>query len=776
MKLRTKLVTGFGAVIVIMLVLGATGYFMFTKVKSNVGDLSGHNLAALQRASDIERTAFESLQQEKSYLLDRDQNSQSQGRDKLKQLLSQLNDIDKLAESYQDAALASKSAEVRKATEEYGKLFEQAVAAVERNRLAEQRLDEKGAIVDAEADAFMTAKKNEYLEAKNALAIVNNINAWTLEMRVSEKSYLLDQKQLHQQAIERNINNLLKAFDALDKLHPNSTEVKLIGLARKATLEYQKAVKEWAAEYQRDRESGTLSELVKTMNRSGDTVSQAVDDYMIPKQGAVDRIADSVFVVREMGETALNARLDEKSYIINRKSEQWEGLKQKVQELSKFYEALRKLVITPEDQQRIERAAKATEEYLAAAQSWVTDDHELRQQILPQMKQNGEKVIATARSAQSEAAQRSEQVGDQTQAMATTSNRVIVAALLAGVCIGALLAWGITRSITRPINRVIDGLDSGASEVSGAANQIQLASQRLADGTSEQAAAIEETSASLEQMASMTRRNAEHAGQANHLMAEVEDIVGKANQSMEQLTSSMADISKASEETRKIIKTIDEIAFQTNLLALNAAVEAARAGEAGAGFAVVADEVRNLAMRAADAAKNTAALIDGTVKSVLSGAGLVDKTNSEFSQVTERARKMSNLISEVAAASNEQTQGIDQVCKAIAEMDSVVQRNAASAEESAAASEEMNAQAEQMKTFVGDLVALVGVHQALAQDRPAGESAALLTEPSYLKTTKIITQVDRRGSSALRKALPAGGSGTKHGEGETDGASDGDSF
>jgi methyl-accepting chemotaxis protein len=776
MKLRTKLVTGFGAVIVIMLVLGATGFFMFTKVKSNVADLSGHNLAALQRASDIERTAFESILQEKEYLLYKDQNSQTLGKEKLKQLLSRLNDIDKLAESYRDATLASKAAEVRKAAEGYGKLFEQAVATVERNQLAEQRMNEKGTVVDVEANAFMTAKKNEYLEAKNALAIVNNINAWTLEIRLSEKSYQLDPKQHHQQAIERNIGSLLKAFDALDKLHPNATEAKLIGSARNATLEYQKAVKAWMTEYQRDPGGEALGEFVKTMNRSGDTVSQAVDDYMIPKQGMVDRIADSVFLVREMAESALKARLDEKSYIISRKADHWEALRQKVLELSKLYDALRKLAITPEDQQRIERASKATEEYLAAVQSWVTDDHEMRQQILPQMKQNGEKVITAAASAQTDAAQRSEQVGGQTQAMATTSNRVIVAALLAGVCIGALLAWGITRSITRPINRVIDGLDAGASEVSGAANQVFLASQRLADGTSEQAAAIEETSSSLEQMASMTRRNAEHAGQANHLMAEVEDIVGKANQSMEHLTSSMTEISNASEETRKIIKTIDEIAFQTNLLALNAAVEAARAGEAGAGFAVVADEVRNLAMRAADAAKNTAALIDGTVKSVQSGAGLVDKTNSEFSQVTERARKMSNLISEVAAASNEQAQGIDQVCKAIAEMDNVVQQNAASAEESAAASEEMNAQAEQMKTFVGDLVALVGVQQAIDHGRPVAGSAAQLTEPSCLKATKVITQDAGRGGPAQRKALPAGGFATMHAEAEMGAVPDDDSF
>jgi methyl-accepting chemotaxis protein len=176
---------------------------------------------------------------------------------------------------------------------------------------------------------------------------------------------------------------------------------------------------------------------------------------------------------------------------------------------------------------------------------------------------------------------------------------------------------------------------------------------------------------------------------------------------MSDLIVSMEEISKASQETSKIIKTIDEIAFQTNLLALNAAVEAARAGEAGAGFAVVADEVRNLAMRAADAAKNTAELIEGTVQKVKDGGELVSTTNEAFSQVAESAEKVGELVGEIAAASNEQAQGIGQVNTAVTEMDKIVQQNAANAEESASASEEMYAQAEQMKVFVEDLIALV---------------------------------------------------------------------
>nr|NJM00929.1 hypothetical protein [Desulfobacula sp.] len=250
-------------------------------------------------------------------------------------------------------------------------------------------------------------------------------------------------------------------------------------------------------------------------------------------------------------------------------------------------------------------------------------------------------------------------------------------------------------------------MGEGANQVASASAQVSSAGQSMAEGASEQAASIEETSSSMEEMASMTRRNAENAGNADGLMREANQGVTTANAAMGRLTESMREISKAGEETSRIIKTIDEIAFQTNLLALNAAVEAARAGEAGAGFAVVADEVRNLAMRAAAAAGDTARLIEGMVKKVTDGSGLVSTTSEAFGKVAESTGKAGALVTEIAQASREQSGGIDQVNIAMAQMDKVVQQNAANAEESASAAEEMSAQAEQLKEFVDELVMLV---------------------------------------------------------------------
>ncbi|HEN20882.1 MAG TPA: methyl-accepting chemotaxis protein, partial [Desulfobacteraceae bacterium] len=287
------------------------------------------------------------------------------------------------------------------------------------------------------------------------------------------------------------------------------------------------------------------------------------------------------------------------------------------------------------------------------------------------------------------------------------SLKMIFGFIIAAALIGTLYSVISIKKIVGRINKVIDGINAGAEEVLAATEQLSEASHSLAEGTTEQASSLEETSAALEEVASMTKSNADNANQAKAMMQEAQEIVEKVNAHMEDMADAIINITKSSEETEKIIKTIDEIAFQTNLLALNAAVEAARAGEAGAGFAVVADEVRNLAMRAAESARNTAGLIGDTINAVRHGNELTSSTKEAFKENMTITEKVRQLVDEIAAASNEQAEGIDQVNKAVGEMDQVVQQNSAHAEESASSATEMNSQAKEMKLFVNDLVVLV---------------------------------------------------------------------
>lgn len=276
-------------------------------------------------------------------------------------------------------------------------------------------------------------------------------------------------------------------------------------------------------------------------------------------------------------------------------------------------------------------------------------------------------------------------------------------ATIAGLSIGIFL----TRSITGPINRIIEALTEGSRQVSGASTQVAESSQAAAAGASEQAASLEQTSASLEEIQAMTKQNADNARQADKMTQEASSASAKGRDAIDRVCDAIGNIRSSSDETAKIIKTIDEIAFQTNLLALNAAVEAARAGEAGKGFAVVAEEVRNLAQRSAEAAKETSALIEESQDRAQVGVGVSEEASTALQEISTSIEKVSHLIAEVTSATDEQSNGIEQVNLAMTQMDTITQSNAASSEESAAASEELSAQARELDEMVADLIVIV---------------------------------------------------------------------
>ncbi|MDR2613270.1 MAG: methyl-accepting chemotaxis protein [Deltaproteobacteria bacterium] len=334
-----------------------------------------------------------------------------------------------------------------------------------------------------------------------------------------------------------------------------------------------------------------------------------------------------------------------------------------------------------------------------------------------------------------------------------TSVATLIGGIILAIVVSMLLGFLITRSITVPINATIAVLAEGAQEVDTASGELSSASNTLAEGATENAASLEETSAALEELSSMTKRNSDNAIEANSLMAQTNDAVNRAESSMANVIQAMDQIATSGNEIGKIIKTIDEIAFQTNLLALNAAVEAARAGEAGAGFAVVADEVRNLAIRSADAAKNTADLIAATISNINSGSEMVNSTSENFHNVATNSAKVAQLVSEVAEASKEQSQGINQITTAMAQMDKVTQSNAASAEESASSAGQLSVQAGNLMNAVDDITLIVHGRNSQGVRPSAKPSPGRRPKPAL---TQAPPQPARRSPArqAETKALP----------------------
>ena len=340
--------------------------------------------------------------------------------------------------------------------------------------------------------------------------------------------------------------------------------------------------------------------------------------------------------------------------------------------------------------------------------------------------------------------QLSGQLRQEMGAITTRANLLSMTMTLGAIILGVILAVFITRSIVKPINRIILGLNEGADQVTDAAGQVASASQQLAGGASEQASSLEETSSALEEMVAMTRTNAENATQANELSGRAKVAAQNGDKTMEQLNVSMSGINESSNQISKIIKVIEEIAFQTNLLALNAAVEAARAGEHGKGFAVVAEEVRNLAQRAAQASREITGLIEDSVGKARQGTTVAEGVGKSLAGIIGDVTLVADLVNGIARASHEHAQGVDQISSAVSQMDKVTQQNAAGAEESASAAEEMAAQAATVKAIVQELAVVIGQRGDVGRSAPS----AVQAKPR----AKAAASHEGQGGKALRHA------------------------
>lgn len=312
---------------------------------------------------------------------------------------------------------------------------------------------------------------------------------------------------------------------------------------------------------------------------------------------------------------------------------------------------------------------------------------------------------------------------------AQTAALLLLVTTLGALALLATIGIVIVNSITIPVKKAIDGLNLGSDELSSASSQVAAASQQLAEGSSEQAAAVQETSSTLEETSSMVHQNRENTQQAAALAKQTKQYAEKSHLEMNSMSESMTELKASSNEIAKIIKVIDEIAFQTNILSLNAAVEAARAGDAGKGFAVVAEEVRNLAQRSAQAAKDTAVIIESNIELSDNSVNIAKTVKESVESIGEQATKVSDLLDEISVATNEQAQGVEQINKAVSQMEAALHTNASTADESAAASRALQEQAINVRDIVGSLIVLVD-----GADAVRNQSRTIRTSPSISKT------------------------------------------
>lgn len=593
-------------------------------------------------------------------------------------------------------------------------------------------------------------------------------NSW--ETMFNIRGYGFTEEEHFLQAGRKSLEQVMQSVKAAHELaarHPELEGLKKnAGVAEQKALEYGKLVEETVKLNQE------LNNLRKGMNEAAALYMKNSDEFIASQNqtliselaaGAdVEKIKERVRQIN-LANTIIDignwVRIDNWRGQALRSPEIYREGMARFSEIDRTLDELKSITHQEANLRQIEAVRKAGHEYRDAMAAFLTAWLK-REEVAKTRAGVAQEVLQAAQDTANAGMTDVTRGANDAVSALTSATAVLWIGLAAAVIIGLFVAWSISKSIVRGLTKVIDAISEGASQVASASGQVASAAQQLSQGATEQAAALEETAASLEEISSMAKQNADNAGQASSITNDVDKLSEAGSAAMARMEEAVNNIKQAADETGKIVKTIDEIAFQTNLLALNAAVEAARAGDAGKGFAVVAEEVRNLAQRSAVAAKETAEKIQRARDLSDGGVNISKEVSKSLFEIKDKAVKAAALVAEIAAASKEQSTGLGELNTAMEQMDQTTQQNSAVSEESAAASEELLSQAKVMEESVAELEAIA--YGEARRKRDAGHSAHRHIHASAPKKTAAPAAKPQPKAAPKAQSAKAAPSAVKH--------------